>query len=140
MVGGGHQRLVSTGADDIGVQVSLQRFFRQNALYLSIAGVYLGKSDFVQRDDRLLPTIVAGWETRLSRHANLILQSYWSESTVTNTALEELSADKIQATIGIQWMVGGNVLRLGVTENLANFDNTPDVGVTLSFARVIFGR
>ena len=29
--------------------------------------------------------------------------------------------------------------RLALTENLANFENTPDIGVTLSLAKVVFG-
>jgi hypothetical protein len=133
------ERLVSTGEHEWGTQLSLQRFFRRNALYLSLAAVYYRSPDPRLAADQWLPTVVAGWETRLTRHTNFILQFYASRSTVQNTPLEELSADKLQATVGIQWLYRGNVLRFGITENLANFHNTPDVGVTFSVAR-IFGR
>jgi hypothetical protein len=133
-------RLVSTGENDYGLQISLQRFFRRNALYLSLAGVYFPSPDPGLSEDLIIPTIVAGWETRISRHANFIVQTYASRSTVQETDLDELSANKFQATIGVQWRYRGSVLRFGITENLANFDNTPDIGFNLSFARIFFGN
>ena len=133
------QLLVATGEADYGLQVSYQRFFERNALYLTLAGVYFGSFNPAIADDAIIPTVIGGWETRLSQHTNLILQLYWSESVATETDLDELSADKLQATLGVQWLFQGAVLRFGITENLANFNNTPDVGVTLSFAKVFFG-
>ncbi|HEV8582581.1 MAG TPA: DUF3187 family protein [Thermoanaerobaculia bacterium] len=132
-------RLVSTGLDDFGLQLSLQRFFSRNALYLSFAEVYYQSPDPGLSKDIWIPTVVAGWETRIAQHTNLILQGYFSRSAVQETTLDELSANKIQATIGIQRIYRGNVIRFGITENLANFDNTPDVGVNLSVARILFG-
>ena len=135
----GSERLASTGNNDYGLQVSLQRFFTRNALYLSLAGVYYQSPDPAFSRTAWIPTVIAGWEARLSKNTNFILQGYLSESVVTETALDELSAEKIQATIGIQRLYRGNVLRFGITENVANFNNTPDVGVNLSIARIVFG-
>jgi hypothetical protein len=59
---------------------------------------------------------------------------------VQETELDELSATKIQATMGVGWFYRGYALRLGVTENIANFNNTPDVGVTFSVAKVFQGN
>ena len=132
-------RLVSTGNNDYGVQVSLQRFFTRNALYLSLAGVYYQSPDPGLSKDTWIPTVVAGWETRIAKNTSFILQGYVSKSVVQETTLDELSAEKIQATIGIQRLYRGNVFRFGITENLANFNNTPDVGVNLSIARIVFG-
>lgn len=132
-------RLVSTGRNDYGAQLSLQRFFRRNALYLSLAAVYYRSPDPGLSRDTWIPTVVAGWETRIAKHTNFILQAYASRSAVQETTLDELSADKLQATIGLQWLYRGNVVRLGITENVANFDNTPDIGVNLSIARIVFG-
>lgn len=133
------ERLVSTGSNDYGLQLSLQRFYARNALYLSLSTVWFGSPDPELSRDRWVPTLVAGWETRLSRHANLILQVYGSRSVVQETTLDELSADKIQATLGVQWYRKGTAFRFGVTENLVNFDNTPDVGVNLSVAKLFPG-
>lgn len=131
----GEDRLVTTGENDYGLQLSLQRFFRRNALYLSLSAVYFGAGS----EPRLtrtawLPTAIAGWETRVSRRANFVFQLYASRSAIQDTDLPELSANKLQATAGIQWKWGRQALRFGITENLVNFDNTPDIGVTLSLA------
>ena len=132
------QRLVSSGKADYGVQVSFQRFFARNAFYLTLAGVRYAGPDNGLAADLWLPTLIAGWETRISRHLNFIAQSYFSKSNIQDTGLDELSAEKIQATVGLQWLYKGNVLRFGITENIANFDNTPDIGVNLSVARILF--
>ena len=132
-------RLVSTGLDDFGLQLSLQRFFTRNALHLSLAGVYFQSPDPGLSKDAWIPTVVVGWETRISKNVNFILQGYVSKSVVQETRLDELSAEKIQVTLGIQRLYRGHVLRFGITENLANFNNTPDVGVNLSVARIVFG-
>lgn len=137
---GGPDFMVSTGEYDYGLQVSVQRFFRRNALYATVSGVYFGSPDVGLAEDQWIPTLILGWETRLSRHLNFILQTYASRSTVQRTDLDELTSEKIQATLGIQWLYRGNVLRFGITENLANFNNTPDIGVTLSIAHVFLRR
>lgn len=130
---------VSTGEPDYGLQVSYQRFFKRNALYLTVAEVYYASPDPGLARDQWIPTGIAGWESRLSGHLNFVLQLYASRSTVQETNLNELSADKLQATIGLQWLYRGAALRFGITENLGNFNNTPDVGVTLSFGKVFVG-
>ncbi|MBZ0088813.1 MAG: DUF3187 family protein, partial [Thermoanaerobaculia bacterium] len=114
------QRLLSTGAPDYGAQLSLQRFFRRNALYLSLATVWFGSH----------------W----SRRTNFVAQLYASRSAIQKTELAELSDDKFQATVGISWILREYVVRFGITENLVNYDNTPDVGVNLSIGRPFPGR
>ena len=132
-------RLVSTGLDDLGLQLSLQRFFTRNALYLSLAGVYFQSPDPGLSKDTWIPTVVVGWETRISKNTNFIVQGYVSKSAVQETELDELSAEKVQATLGIQRLYRGYGLRFGITENIANFDNTPDIGFNLSVGRILFG-
>lgn len=135
----GSERLVSTGNNDYGLQVSLQRFFTRNALYLSLGGIHYQTPDPAFSKETWIPTVVVGWETRISKNVNLILQGYVSKSVVQETTLAELRAEKIQATLGIQRLYRGNVLRFGITENIANYNNTPDVGVNLSVGRIVFG-
>lgn len=138
--GGSSDFMVSTGEYDYGMQVSLQKFFRRNALYATVSNVYFGSPDANLADDQWIPTLILGWETRVTQHLNFILQTYASRSTVQNTNLDELSSEKMQATLGLQWLYRGNVLRFGITENLASFNNTPDIGVTLSIAHVFLRR
>ncbi len=43
------ERLVSTGSNDYGTQISLQRHFRRNALYLSVAQVWVSLAPIFDR-------------------------------------------------------------------------------------------
>lgn len=132
---------ISSGSSDYGLQLSYQRFFKRNALYATLSGVYhASPKGLGLADDRWIPTAIVGWETRLSQSLGMVVQLYHSESAVQNTPLNELTADKLQVTAGLQWLHRGNVLRFGLTENLANFNNTPDVGLTLSVARIFNSR
>jgi len=128
--------MVSTGEYDHGMQISVQRFFKRHALYATMSGVYYDSPDSALADDHWIPTVIIGWETRLSQHTAMVLQLYGSESAVRETNLDELTADKLQATLGIQWLLERFVLRFGVTENISSFNNTPDVGLSLSFGYI----
>lgn len=128
------ERLTSTGANDLGLQLSLQRFLRRNAFYLSLATVYYQSPDTGLSRDLWIPTLVAGWETRLRARSSFIAQLYVSDSNIQDTPLAELAATKVQATLGLQWVYRGIPFRFAITENVANFQNTPDIGFNLSFA------
>lgn len=129
----------STETNDYGVQLLLQRSFRRNAFYVSLAGVDYRAPDRSVSEDRWIATLVGGWETRISKRANFILQTSVSESTVQETTLDELSATKIQVTGGLQWVYQRYAFRFGITENYKHYDNTPDIGFNLSIARIFVG-
>jgi hypothetical protein len=137
----GERFLLSSGQPDFGTQLSFQRWGRRNALYLTLSGIYFsGTKSELDDEPQIIPTALLGYELRLTRKTNGILQLYASRSTVRDTTIEELSDNKYQVTLGVQTRRQRNVLRFAVTENLANFSNTPDVGITLSYARVVPGR
>jgi hypothetical protein len=136
---------LSSGRSDYGVQLSLQRFFRKQALYLTVSEVYFSGFDPSAIDPTPLirnwiSTVVVGYERKFFGPVNGIFQLYSSPSTVEGTELEELTAQKYQLSGGLQWHHRSWVYRLAVTENLRNFENTPDVGATLSVARVVLGK
>jgi hypothetical protein len=113
----------------------VSRRFTGSAVYFS------GSDNPVTPDlEQVIPTVVLGWERRLTRRTNGILQLYASPSVVQGSALDELTADKYLLSLGFQTRRGGWFYRYALTENLQNFSNTPDVGVTFSVARVMFGR
>lgn len=137
----GERTLLSSGKADFGTQISFQRWWRANALYLTLNGTYYAGTKTAPGDDaQVIPTALLGYEFRFTQRTNAILQVYASRSTVRDTTITELSDNKYQATLGVQSRRGKSVLRFAVTENLANFSNTPDVGLTLSYARVVQGR
>lgn len=132
---------LSSGRADGGLQLSLQRFFGRHALYLSTSGVFMDGSDSPANPDleTWIPSAVAAWEFEITRRTNGILQLYASPSVIQESTVEELTEDKYLLTAGLQAERGGWFYRIALTENLANFENTPDVGVTLSVAKVVFG-
>jgi hypothetical protein len=140
-----HDFVHSSGRSDYGVQLSLQRFFERQALYLTFSEVYFSGFDPDTIDPppvvrNWISTLVIAYERRFIGPVNGIFQLYRSPSTVEGTSLDELKQTKYQLTGGLQWQHKGWVWRLGVTENLRNFENTPDVGATVSVARFVLDR
>lgn len=133
----GQEDFLSTGHTDVGMQATLQRFQDHHAWYVSASGVhYDGKNALTPTDARIVPTIVVGYERKLSERTHLVLQGYVSDSVYSeeDTDLDELLDTKIQLSLGVYRRYGRGVLSFAITENLQNFNNTPDVGLQLGWA------
>jgi hypothetical protein len=134
----GERTLLSTGHNDYGVQVTLQRRFGQtgrHAVYVSGSGVYYaGGPEVPGRDSEFIPTVILGYSYGLTHRTSVILQAYASESVVQNTSIDELSANKYQLSLGMQSRSKNVLWSLAITENVSNFGNTPDIGAQLGLA------
>ncbi|HEX6638459.1 MAG TPA: DUF3187 family protein [Steroidobacteraceae bacterium] len=131
------QGALSTGKTDVGMQVSLQRFSGKHAVYLNMAAVYYaGMSDLVQEPARVLPTLVAGYERRVTPRTNLIFQGYLSRSVYqrAQTDLSELRGTKIQLSGGFHHRRGPHLFTFALTENIGNINNTPDIGLQMGYS------
>ena len=141
-----HDFFHSSGRSDYGVQLSLQRFFRKQALYLTRVRGVLQRLRPERRSIRRRSSATGSRRSSSATSASSSARSTASSSstrspsTVQGTELEELTAQKYLLSGGLQWYRRGWVYRLAVTENLRNFENTPDVGATLSVARVVLGK
>lgn len=131
----GERTLLSTGANEYGLQTSLQGKLRRQGAYFSagvvrtdgrVLGVHLGQS--------IVPTLTAAWEVGITSHTNAIVQAYASQSVLRDTTLEEIKANKYEASFGVRSHRGPWVYGVAVIENIAHFENTPDVGLALSLA------
>jgi hypothetical protein len=128
---------LSTGRTDVGAQLSLQRFSGKHAFYLNVAAVYYaGIDDFVSEPARVLPTLVVGYERRLTPRTNAILQGYLSRSVYghAETELSELRGVKTQLSAGIHHRRGANLFSIALTENIGNINNTPDFGMQVGYS------
>jgi hypothetical protein len=128
---------LSTGRTDVGAQMSLQRFSGKHAVYLNLAAVYYaGIDDFVTEPARVLPTLVIGYERRLTPRTNAILQGYVSRSVYgrAETDLSELRGTKTQLSAGIHHRRGAHLLSVALTENIGNINNTPDFGMQVGYS------
>jgi hypothetical protein len=133
----GQRDFLSTGNTDYGVQATLQRFGEHHAWYVSASAVYYdGRSSITPTDPQVVPTLVLGYERKLNDKTHLVLQSYISDSIYSkdDTELDELLDTKLQLSFGVYRRMGRGVLSFAITENLQNFNNTPDVGLQLGFA------
>jgi hypothetical protein len=128
---------LSTGRTDVGVQMSLQRYWGLQAFYFNLAAVYYaGADNFVPEPARILPTLVLGYELRVAPRTSVILQGYVSDSVYEReqTDLHELLATKFQMSAGVHHRWGAHLISFALTENLQNINNTPDVGIQLGWS------
>jgi hypothetical protein len=131
----GERLFLSTGTNDYGMQMALQGKFHRQAVYLSASAVSTdGRVFGIPLERRIVPTLTAAWELGLNEHTNFIGQLYASQSTVRDSAVEVIQADKYQASLGLRSHRGRLLYGFAFTENLKNFENTPDVGLSLSAA------
>lgn len=130
-------RGLSTGRVDVGAQASLQRYSGRHAVYFNVAAVYYaGMDQFVPEPAQILPTVVMGYEYRLTPRTNVLLQTYLSRSVYKDeqTDLNELTGTKYQISAGVHHRRGAQLITIALTENIQNINNTPDVGLQFGWS------
>jgi len=133
----GRRELLSTGRTDYGVQLSLQRKGDHHAFYVDAAAVYYdGASQVSPQGAQVIPTLIFGYELMLTARTNINLQGYASSSVYSHeeTDLKELLGEKYQYSVGIRHRRNNLLFTFGITENLQNVNNTPDIGFQLGLA------
>jgi Protein of unknown function (DUF3187) len=125
-------RFLSTGSPDYGLQVSVQRRFERNGLYLSASYVWLGKADFLP-DLPLggLPAATLGYEHLFGRHWAALAQMSWSRSSFIRNTVSEIAEPKKEIAVGARYQRSGKSITLALIENVGTFNNTPDIGIHL---------
>ena len=133
----GERPFLSTGKYDIGMQITLQRFMQRHAVYGSLAAVYAAQSKVAPvYGTQVVPTAIFGYEYAATDHTNLNLQLYASPSVFksSDTDLRELRDSKYQVSAGIRHRIGASLLTFAFTENLVNYNNSPDIGFQIGWA------
>ena len=133
----GRRMLLSTGRADVGAQGTLQRLGAWQAFYINAAAVYYaGTGGLVRSGSQIVPTLVLGYERRLTARTTVILQGYASTSPYSHadTDLRELLATKFQLSGGLRQRRGRHMFTFAITENLQNLNNTPDIGFQIGWA------
>jgi len=134
----GERFLLSTGKDDFGTQLTLQRRIGRSgrhSLYLSGSAVYYSGGPEVPGDrSQIIPTLIVGYGFGITRNLNLILQAYASRSVIQDSNVEELTDNKYQLSLGLQARSHNVLWSFALTENVSNFSNTPDIGAQFGMA------
>lgn len=126
---GADDPVFSSGHVDFGTQLSLQRQWDNHGLYFSVNHVFFGGSDdFGKAVHRQIPGFTAAWETRLGSATTGILQFSAARSLFKGDTDPELSAHQYQVSAGLRHRRGGVYYTFALTENVINFQNTPDIG------------
>jgi hypothetical protein len=128
----GERRWLSTGHADLGLQATFAREGRRHAPFASVSLVHYAGSgqDAARHEEKLLPALVLGLESKLSARTNSIVQLYASPSVYgsNETDLAELRAPKYLLSVGARHRRGAHLYSFAFVENVANFNNTPDAG------------
>src|SRR5258708_39422908 len=84
----------------------------------------------------IVPTYIFGYEYSFSRKPNIVAQFYVSPTVFRHedTDLPGLLKTKYQISIGLRHRVDASVWTFAITENVRNFDNTPDIGFQIGWA------
>ena len=130
---GNERDLYSSGSWDAGAQLLASRFFEKSCLHAAAGLVYLGENERLHTKPQPVLSAMLGYEHAIFNSRNsVIIQSTVSQSPFRDLDLPELAAVSIQASIGVKCMISPeSVLFVALTENLAHFDNTADVGLHL---------
>lgn len=129
---GASDPLFSSGHSDIGAQVSLQRQWANDGVYFSLSHVWFGGSDsFGNAARRHIPSFTAAWEHRVAPRTSAILQATVARSLFRGETDPELAANQYQLSAGIRHRSGAWHYTFALTENVVNFNNTPDIGFHL---------
>ncbi|MFA6954454.1 MAG: DUF3187 family protein [Thermoanaerobaculia bacterium] len=132
---GNERDLYSSGSWDAGAQVLASRFFEKSCVHASAGVVYLGESELLHTKSQPVVSAMLGYEHGIFNSRNsAIVQATVSQSPFRDLELPELAAVSIQASIGVKCMISpDSVLFVALTENIAHFDNTADIGLHLAW-------
>jgi hypothetical protein len=140
------ERLLSTGSWDFGFLLTADRRWQRNALIFNLGVVFPGEYEETHYgmsfDPPTLPSLNMSWLHRFKRWPNtrLFLQFLAAKHIYSGLTDSDLSDPGFQMTVGMKWATRAGILGVGLTENLFNFDNTPDIGVHLSWGLLIDSR
>ena len=125
----GKQHLYFSKEDpEFGIQSSLQYQKGIHGYYASLSYIWVADEPFFPEVSDT-PTLMLGFERRLSGTTALLLQGTWSQSTIREVEQSDLTKARMQVSIGLRRQVGRVSTSIALTENIIHLNNTPDVGL-----------
>lgn len=130
--------VVASGASDASLQLAAHRPLAGGRLWLAIDNVWAGGSDLFPAAHRSqIPGIQAIYERSLGSGTELLLQANVTASTIDadSEQVSSLARHEYQFTVGLRRELRHTIVAMAMTENIANFDNSSDIGLHLSVTR-----
>ncbi|MFQ5524868.1 MAG: DUF3187 family protein [Thermoanaerobaculia bacterium] len=123
---GDDERFGSSGSVDVAGQAQVSRCKRRSCRFAALNLRYLGEWKLLGLGERLIPGIYAGWERRW-RRVSWVVQLMIAGSPLDGIRIEDLHSEIWQLSGGLQWRLGKYGMTAAVTENVAHFENGPDL-------------
>lgn len=129
------EKYLSTGSWDFGYQLTIDRLFERDAWIINAGEVFPGEYKQSEFQPPNLPFINISWMHRFkdwtsTRFFTQILVAKHPYRELVSSGLSDVAS---QITLGLKWDTDIGIIGFGITENLFNFDNTPDVGLHLTW-------
>lgn len=130
--------IFSSGSADAGLQFHAGHESAASwRLHYSLGVLYLGEWPLFDLPSQLLFSGMTALEVMINPASALIAQLTASQSPFSDLDLPELGQVSLQLSLGYKCrLANGVMLFAALTENVAHFDNTADVGVHVGIGRV----
>jgi len=133
---GSEEQLTGSGSTDVGVQVLATKYFRRSCLHASLGLAYLGEVERMGLSSQAVLSGMLAYERALGSKTSILAQTTVAQSPFSDLGLDRLEKVSMQVTLGLKRVLGKQILLLGITENLAHFDNSPDIGFHVGLTRI----
>jgi len=126
--------LLSSGSFDFGLQFTADRRWRRDGLVINLAWVDVGRfSQFPEFRPAPTETLTISWLRRYRGRMTTQVQALAAQNTFADLVGSRLADPEFQITLGFKWATSSGTWSVGITENLFNFDNTPDIALPLGW-------
>ncbi len=127
----------SKSKPDFGAQLSLQHLRDSTGYYASLSWINVGDDPiFPAVSDT--PTLTLAVEQKIwDDETSAIAQATWSRSTVAGVERSDLTKDRTQLSVGLRRRKGPFTASIGLTENIVEFKNTPDISVHVGIGYIV---
>lgn len=132
-------KFLSTGSNDYGGQVSIGKGWNRYGVLFNVSYVNLGRFDQGLEPADVYSVHATGMRYYGSRTIGF-LQLFSGDNLFGDVTTTEFGEIEFQISAGLKWFVRRGYLGFGLTENLFNFDNTPDISLHLMTGFFVTGR
>lgn len=136
---GDEESFTSSGSADVGAQLLATKYFTRSCIHGSAGVLYLGDSESLDLGAQTVVSGMLAFERAVGTRTSVVAQATLSQSPFGDLDLEKLDQVTTQVTLGLKRVLGRRVLFVGLTENVANFGNSPDIGVHVGLTTT-FGK
>ncbi|MEM8994312.1 MAG: DUF3187 family protein [Acidobacteriota bacterium] len=126
---------LSSGSYDFGLNLTAQASWSRHALFVNLSAVEAGEFENQSVQPPLLPSLHVSFMRAFGRDlkSRLFLQVLAAEHAFSDLFDSSLSELEVQVTLAFKRATRIGVFGIGLTENILAFDNTPDIGIHLSW-------